>query len=129
MAGLMNSIYKGVAAINVKTSTITETSKLKTVISSREDEIAMLMKTIGETVYINRASFNMEMVSEMLEAIKTKYDEIESCKSRIALLEENERSIFGKEGGAEAKLFCTQCGAPNGVGDRFCEKCGASLTD
>ena len=54
-------------------------------------------------------------------------DEIENCKNQIAILEENERSIFGGEGEAEAKLFCTQCGAPNSIGDRFCEKCGARL--
>ena len=127
MAGFMNSIYKGVAAINVKASNLTEASKLKTTISVRENEIAALMKTVGETVYFNRANFNMGMISGMLESIKTKFDEIENCKNQIAILEENERSIFGGEGEAEAKLFCTQCGAPNSIGDRFCEKCGARL--
>ncbi len=131
MAGFMDSINKGFATINVKTSNLMESTKLKSAISGRESEIAVIMKTVGETVYVNRANFNIDMVAEQLNAIKGKYDEIEEYKKQIALLEENEKTILGNAGGqgTEAKIFCMQCGAPNKIGGRFCEKCGAKLAE
>ncbi len=131
MAGFMDSINKGFATINVKTSNLVESTKLKAAISGRENDIAAIMKTIGETVYVNRSNFSIDMVSAQLDEIKTKYDEIEGFKDQIIALDESEKNILGSgnAGNTEAKIFCMMCGAPNNIGGRFCEKCGAKLAE
>ncbi|MCR5602532.1 MAG: zinc ribbon domain-containing protein [Lachnospiraceae bacterium] len=131
MAGFMDSINKGFATINVKTSNLMESTKLKTAISGRENDIASIMKTIGETVYINRTNFSMDMVSALIGEIEQKYREIEDFRGQLAQLEANEKNILGNSGGqgTEAKIFCMQCGAPNRIGGRFCEKCGTKLAE
>lgn len=128
MAGIMDSINKGLTTINIKTSNMMEGSKLKTAISTKETEIASLQRLIGETVYINRNTFSIEMVGEQLAAIENYYKEIEELKKQISELEEKEKAILGSgEQQGEAKVFCTQCGAPNMPGNHFCEKCGAKI--
>ncbi len=131
MAGFMDSINKGFATINVKTSNLMESTKIKTAISGRENEITSLMKTIGEMVYVNRMNFNMDMVSDHIKEIEHKYREIEEFRNQLTQLEENEKNILGNggTGTTEAKIFCTQCGAPNKIGGRFCEKCGTKLME
>ncbi len=128
MAGFMDSVNKGFAAINLKAGTIKESSKLRAAISTREDEVAAILRNIGETVFVNRNNFKLDMVEQQLDSIKKKYDEIEELKVQIAALEDKEREILG--GGNEtlqAKIYCQQCGAPNRVGGKFCEKCGSPL--
>lgn len=128
MAGIMDSINKGLTTINIKTSNMMEGSKLKTAISTKETEIASLQRLIGETVYINRNTFSIEMVGEQLAAIENYYKEIEELKNQISELEEKEKAILGSgEQQGEAKVFCTQCGAPNMPENHFCEKCGAKI--
>ncbi len=131
MAGIMDSINKGFATINLKTSNLVESTKLKTAISTRENEIAALMKSIGETVYAKRCSFSIEMIKDMIEEIGVKYSEIEDFRNQITLLEENEKTILGSSvtGNSEAKIYCIYCGSPNKIGGRFCEKCGSKLEE
>ncbi len=128
MAGFMDSINKGLTTLNVKTSNLMESSKLKTTISTRESEIVSLKSFIGETVYLNRANFSMDMVSEQISQIESKYSEIEDLKAQIAQLEEKEKEILGNATHNNApKIYCSQCGAPNDVDSLFCEKCGQKL--
>ncbi|MBR5361466.1 MAG: zinc-ribbon domain-containing protein [Lachnospiraceae bacterium] len=128
MAGFMDSVNKGLATLNVKTSNLMETSKFKTAISSKESEIAALKKVIGETVYLNRNNFSMDMIQEQISAIEEKYAAIEDIKKQISELEEKEKNILGAGATHDtAKIFCSQCGAPNEAGSKFCEKCGSKL--
>ena len=128
MAGFMDSLNKGLTTINVKTSNLMESSKLKTAISTKESEIVSLKSFIGETVYLNRANFSMDMVSDQISQIEGKYSEIEDLKNQIAQLEEKEKSILGSGSQNNApKIYCSQCGAPNEVDSLFCEKCGNKL--
>ena len=127
----MDSINKGLATINVKTSNLMEMTKLKSAISLRESEIETIMKTIGEIVYVNRSNFSINMVSDKIELIKGKYDEINGFRSQITDLEANEKALLGDNSSydIEAKIFCIKCGAPNKIGGRFCEKCGIKLAE
>ncbi len=129
MPGFMDSINKGLTTINVKTSNLMETSKLKTSISTKESEIRSLKAYIGDTVYVNRANFSMDMVEEKLSEIERKYSEIEDLKAQIARLDENEKEILGNKNpaGEPVRVFCTKCGAPNDISNAFCEKCGNKL--
>ncbi|MCR5507220.1 MAG: zinc ribbon domain-containing protein [Lachnospiraceae bacterium] len=130
MAGFMDNINKGFATLNVKTSNFMESSKIRAAITNKETEIASIMKYVGETVYLNRSGFNISMVDQQLNEIKSRYDEIESLKKQMAELEAAERNITGGAvAGGEAKVFCQQCGAPNKAGGKFCEKCGTPLVN
>lgn len=130
MAGFMDSVNKGLATINIKTSNLMETSKLKTAISNKESEIASLKVNIGETVFANRTNFTIDMVQKQITDIEERYAAIEDLKKQIAVLDENAKNILGGDTVENApKVFCTQCGAPNEVGHKFCEKCGAKLAD
>ncbi len=131
MAGFMENLNKGLATINVKTSNLMESSKYKTAITNKEDEIRSLMQYIGETVYLNRSNFSINMISQQLSEIEEKYAAIEDLKKQIEQLAENEKNILGA-GATIAdgpKIFCSQCGAPNTADSRFCEKCGAKIVD
>jgi len=129
MAGFMDSLNKGLTTLNVKTSNLMETSKLKTAISTKESEISSLKILIGETVYLNRSTFNMDMVADQITEIENKYKEISDLKAQITQLEENERAILGSKdaGDNTPKIFCTKCGEPNDAENKFCEKCGNPL--
>ncbi|MCR5237645.1 MAG: zinc ribbon domain-containing protein [Lachnospiraceae bacterium] len=130
MADFFESVNRGFATINVKTANLKEASKLRTAIAGRESEIDALMRVLGETVYVNRANFQIRMVAEELNEIHKRYMEIEDFKAQIEQLEEEEKNIFGNgRSGPEAKIFCTKCGAPNQVGGKFCEMCGERLAD
>lgn len=128
MAGFMDSINKGFATINVKTSNMVENSKLKAAMGNKEAEIAQLKASIGETLYVNRANFNMEMVQGYLDQIDTRKAEIEDIKAQIQKLEEKEKEVTGSNDQDMApKIYCGKCGTPNNVGYKFCEKCGSPL--
>lgn len=140
MAGIKESFSKGFTTINMKTSSFIEENKLKTTISTRESEIAQLREQLADTVYENKDNFSMDMVRDIITAIDEKYAAIEVAKQEIAGLAEKEREVLGTPAPAPAqtpvaapkaetdsKIFCSQCGAPNPVGHKFCEKCGNKL--
>lgn len=133
MAGFMESLNKGLATINVKTSNFMDESKYKTEISTKEKEIACLKSEIGNIVYENRDDFSMDMVEDKLNTITEKYEAIENLKSMIASLPEKEKNILGVSQSQHqdntSRVFCTNCGAPNTPGYKFCEKCGSPLGD
>lgn len=125
---LVDNINKGLATINVKTSTLMEASKYKTQITNRENEIHSLKQYIGEMVYLNRSAFTLDMVRQQITEIEAKYAAIEELKKQLAELEEAEKSILGSEASDNTpKIFCPSCGTPNEVGSKFCEKCGNKL--
>ena len=129
MASFMDSVNKGIATLNVKTSKLMESSKLKTAIANKESEITALKATIGETVFLNRGTFNMDMVARQIADIEERMAAIKDYQDQIAQLGIEEKNILG--GGAPLdnapKLFCSNCGAPNQSGNKFCEKCGTPL--
>ncbi len=126
----MDSVNKGLATINVKTSNLMETTKIKTAIANKETEIASLKANIGETVFLNRSNFSIDMVSSQITDIEERMDAISQLRQQIKDLEEAEKDIIGSApANVAAKIFCTQCGAPNDAGSHFCEKCGAKIDD
>ena len=128
---LMDNINKGIATLNVKTSTLMESSKYKTLIANKENEIHSLKQYIGEMVYLNRSAFSLDMVNKQIAEIEEKYAAIEDLKKQLAVLVEYEKSILGTDQGNEniPKIFCPACGTPNEVGSKFCEHCGNKIGD
>lgn len=132
MAGFKQGFSKGLATLNVKTSNFMEENKLKTGIATKEAEIAALKAEIGELVYQNRNSFTLDIVADRLRAVEERYAAIEALNNEISMLAQREAEILGaqapktQEAPTEAN-FCPQCGAPNAIGYKFCEKCGNKL--
>ncbi len=126
----MDSVNKGLATLNVKTSNLMESSKIKAAIANKEAEIASLKTNIGETLFLNRNNFSMDMVSIQLSDIEERMAAIDQLKQQMKALEDAEKDIIGKAStSVSAKIYCTQCGAPNDQGSHFCEKCGAKIVD
>lgn len=133
MAGIKNSFSKGLTTINVKASNFMEENKLRTHISTLEAEIEKLKLNVGEEVFKEYVdgTFALENVTEMLEAIKVKYDTIAQINNEIQELSTKEMEILGstaaQNAAQEGVQFCSQCGAPYKIGYKFCEKCGSKL--
>lgn len=138
MAGFKESFTKGLTTINMKTSNFMEESKLKTYITSLENEISSLEQGLGRSIYEKWKSGEeyKEGMEEVLTKIQSKYDAIEEQKKNIAKLHEEEKQILGSSQAAASGtqqaqpsgMFCPACGAPNDPSYKFCCKCGASLT-
>ena len=110
MAGLKESLTKGLTTINMKTSNFMEESKYK---------------TQGGVDY-------KEGIEDALNTIQSKYDLIEEQRRNIEKLHEEEKQILGNQQSANttpnaATVFCSKCGAPNDANYKFCCKCGNPL--
>lgn len=128
MATLKESFSKGLTAINVKTSSFIEESKLKTYISTLEREIQVLKTNIGEMVYaksISGESYEAG-VMEIVRHIQGKYEEIAQQRAAIEKLAAEEKQILGTPETGAVK-FCAKCGAQNSASYKFCSKCGIAL--
>ena len=128
MATLKESLSKGITAINVKTSSFMEESKCKTYISTLEKEIQTLKANIGELVYaksVANESYD-EPVTQLIQQIQSKYEEIEQQKKAIEQLAVEQRQILGTAQTSAVK-YCTKCGAENAGNYKFCCKCGTPL--
>ena len=131
MAGIRESLSKGLTTINVKTNNFMEESKCKTYISTLEKEIRDLKLNLGDIMYENWLAGQTEelVLQEIMEQIKQKYDEIEQQKKIMEQLTISEQQILGTGSNAQAgsMIYCSQCGAQNAVNYKFCCKCGKPL--
>ncbi len=128
MATLKESLSKGITAINVKTSSFMEESKCKTYILTLEKEIQALKANIGEIVYAKSVANEPydEPVTQLIQQIQGKYEEIEQQKKAIEQLAVEQRQILGTDQASVMK-YCANCGAENAGNYKFCCKCGTPL--
>ncbi len=134
MAGLMDSITKGITTVNVKSSNMMEKNKLKTYIATLEKEITDLKMQVGEIIYRDWSAGNADIskVEQALMAISNKYAEIDRQNEKMLELDKQEQQILGSARqqapapGTQVR-FCASCGAQNAPEYRFCNKCGAPL--
>lgn len=132
--GLKDSFSKGITTINLKTSNFMDETKYKTGITTKENEIAALKAAIGQKVFENRKAFSMDMIAEEIKGIEERIAAIEALQSQINALAEKEKDILGKQSAPQSQMampgeikYCADCGAPNKIGFKFCEKCGKPL--
>jgi formate dehydrogenase maturation protein FdhE len=153
MAGFKESFTKGLTTINMKTSNFMEESKIKTHISSLENEINTIELNFGRSIFEkwkNGADYK-EGMEETLNLINSKYMEIETQKQNIEKLHEEEKQVLGtqqaqpvapapgvqqaqpvapapetQQAAAQGK-FCPACGSLNDPNYKFCCKCGNAL--
>lgn len=135
MAGLKESLNKGLTTLNVKTNNFMEGSKSKTYITTLENEIKDAKLRLGELVYVNvcKGEEPASNTEELIELIKDREQKIELERQRMIQLQEEEQQILGttaqkapaQSGGT---VFCGQCGNANASVYKFCCKCGAPLS-
>ena len=134
MAGFKESFRKGITTINVKTSNFMEETKHKTLITTQEQEIERLKMKLGVELYENwgKEDFSLSSLQPIIDDINGRYQTIENVKKQIEELAEKEREILGAsaqhvETPNVEVIYCSACGAPNRLGNKFCEKCGYKL--
>ena len=135
MDNIVNGFSKSVAKINLKASNLLEENKLKTYISTLQNEIQSLKLEIGNKVYEQWKAGGVDnnTLTPMLSEIKAKEATIVEQEERIKELELQEKQILGEtqtpvsSQNVGNKKVCSNCGAENAAMNRFCEKCGTPL--
>lgn len=134
MAGIKETFSKGFTTLNVKTNNFVEETKIKTYITTLENEIAELEKKIGAALFTQWKSdaVDVEALKPDLQAIDTKRAEIENQKQKIAAMQAEAQQILGAKETPPAQpagegIFCSKCGTKNLLGNKFCTKCGNPL--
>ncbi len=142
MDNIGNSISKGIAKINLKTTNMMEENKLKTYISTLRNEIAALQSKIGSELYAQwkDGAVNMEALEADLQKIQENENLIEEQQKKIDDLLAEEKRILGSNqaadqvagagqtAGAPVRRFCPNCGCETVPQNKFCVKCGTPLT-
>lgn len=124
---------KGTATINIKSSTMIETNKLKGEISSLKKEKLEIFKTIGETYYNMKKEEQVNI--EEIDTILTKAFEIDetisekenAIKEAIEKEEEALKALKESESEDESKELTCSCGAIITADTKFCTKCGKKI--
>lgn len=136
MDGLKSGFSKGLAKINLKTANLLEENKLRTYISTLQNEIGLLKSAVGEELYAQwrMQAVNLDSITPKLETIRQKEELIEEQKQKIEELVAKEKQILGAaaQEGAEQEIaaaakFCPGCGNETAPGQKFCVKCGTPL--
>ena len=131
MSSIKNTLSKGITTINVKTNSFMEQNKIKTYISTLENEIDSLKNSIGDKVYMSwrNGGIDLSMIESELSAIKAKEEMIIEQRRRLQQIDNEEKQILGNDSSNSNSriIYCGMCGSQNNVGSNFCIKCGNRL--
>ena len=131
MSTIKNTLSKGLTTINVKTNSFMEQNKIKTYISTLENEIVSLKTAIGEKIYTSwiNGGIDTTMIASELSAIRAKEEMIMEQRRRLQQIENEEKQILGNNNmnPNPGFVFCGACGSKNNAGSNFCIKCGNKL--
>ncbi|MCC8024830.1 MAG: zinc ribbon domain-containing protein [Clostridium sp.] len=133
---IKESIDKGLVSVSVKSGTYLETEKLKAKVNHVQDEIRSLKLEMGEKLYEQWKSGNVEAayIDMTCRTLKDKEEEILQYQKQIDEITLEKEKILGGENRAEAApalqggLQCS-CGKVNVPGARFCKGCGKKLEE
>ncbi len=132
-----DSMSRAITKISVKTSSSLEKSKIKMHIESLTKDVQKMLTDVGEEVYalwLNGESFHQSL-TEKLEAVKQKKNEIEQLSIELASIDDRDNEILGTKAEAEQKTevvipqkpCCPNCGSEHDPVAKFCRKCGYKL--
>lgn len=131
-----DSMSHAITKISVKTSSSLEKSKIKMHIESLTKDVQKIQADVGEDVYILwlQGEFSNQSLTEKLEAVKQKKNEIEQLTIDLAAIDDRDNEILGTKVDAfqtpstsEDKLHCSVCGSECEPAAKFCRKCGNKL--
>ena len=132
-----DSMSRAITKISVTTSSSLEKSKIKMHIESLTKDVQKMLTDIGEEVYalwLNGESSHQSL-TEKLEAVKQKKNEIEQLSIELASIDDRDNEILGTKAEAEQKTevvipqkpCCPNCGSEHDPVAKFCRKCGHKL--
>ena len=132
-----DSMSRAITKISVKTSSSLEKSKIKMHIESLTKDVQKMLTDVGEEVYalwLNGESSH-QLLTEKLEAVKQKKNEIEQLSIELASIDDRDNEILGTKAEAEQKTevvipqkpCCPNCGSEHDPVAKFCRKCGHKL--
>lgn len=146
---IKKNISRKVAEINVKTSNMLETNKIRIYISRLQDTVEDLQREIGEKAYCmwEDGEVDAETLTRYFEQIKIKEEQIKKQKAKLKDMENEEAQIFGtgrsEESGnpkeaekpeaeavkTEEKIVCEcpDCGEIFTHYVHYCSNCGQKL--
>ena len=132
---IKTSVNRGIATVNIKTSSSMEKATIKTHIDSISGDISELTLSVGESCYKLwlEGSSDFTLLNEQLTTIKGKYLEIEQLKSDLITIDERGKQILGsndkimKNQDEKLKYVCTKCNAAYDVPVNFCRICGQRI--
>jgi hypothetical protein len=122
---LKESINKGVATASALTQELIDTTKIKSQISTLENQKRKAFEELGELTYemFQNGTNEEEKLREKCAAIKEQADQIKSLEASIAQPQQTSNEIHSVP---EAASKCS-CGAELPVGVKFCGSCGKKI--
>lgn len=134
---IKDSTSRAITKISVKTSSTLEKSKIRMHIESLTKDVQKMLMDVGEEVYnlwLNGDSSN-QLLSEKLEAVKQKKNEIEQLTIELISIDDRDNEILGTKAETEQKVevvapqkpCCPNCGSEHEPAAKFCRKCGHEL--
>ena len=141
---LKSSVNRSITAINVKTSSSLEKSKIKTHIETLNKDVEILYNAIGEGAYRIWAGGkgDLSLLTAQFQNVKQKLDEIEGLNKELQAIDERDNEILN---GTESQTqpvqiiidptlqaqpsvrFCPKCGTRYDVPVKFCKTCGSKI--
>lgn len=138
MADFFNKVKKGFSkgttVISVKSSTMMETNKLKSEISTLKKEKTDLFTKIGERYYEMKKEGQMDYselentLTRAFEIDETIVQREQDIEEALRKQEETIKSLDGSEDNdvSDDKVICS-CGEVLPIGTKFCPKCGSKI--
>lgn len=138
-------LNKGTTVIGVKSSTMIETNKIKSEISSLKKEKNEIFTAIGEKIYNMRKEGNVDLAVidptlnrafEIDHTILERENDIEELikkqeETLQALEEENHEDVDGTQYNTTSpeEIVICECGAELTAGTMFCAQCGRKVSE
>lgn len=129
-----SSLNRGITTINVKASSFSEKTKIKTHIDTLNSEIQKLYSEIGQAAFTkwqNHDEDNTALVN-LYEQIQAKQDTIVELNNQLSAIDARDNQILGtkteKPASAPA-IVCPSCGAGYDAPVKFCRSCGFKMPE
>lgn len=128
---LKDTLNRGVATVSVKSETLVESSRVKTMISNTKRILENEKASFGAQFYQNwrEGKASVELFEADLTRIQGLEQEIIDLNARLLQIKaEEDRFLSNIQTMPEGMIYCSHCGKMLPVGSRFCDECGSPVT-
>lgn len=133
---IKSSVNRGITTINVKTSSFSEKTKIRTHIDTLNNEIQKLYSEIGQTAYNKWQNSDPDNATllNLFEQIQTKQNTIVELNDQLIAIDERDSQILGTKSDPPAApaapaITCPSCGAGYDTPVKFCRSCGFKMPE
>lgn len=127
-----STLNRGITTINVKASSFSEKTKIKTHIDTLNADIQKLFTEIGQTAFNkwqNSDPDNSTLLN-LFEQIQEKQNTIIELNAQLTAIDERDSQILGtkpEKPAAAPAIICPSCGAGYDAPVKFCRSCGFKM--